>query len=100
MTLGTAPPKLINVAIEHRFLRCTACGSVRPPRAFGVRETDTEPPEYTIATLVKSFHGDRGIRWREEPLPLDLARAQLACHQAAVKKLEEEIRAAEAQSFD
>lgn len=85
------------VTRERVHVRCTACGSLRGPDAFGLNdEGEFEgPPVYATATKTR-LRNERGrIEWEETPISIETARALLVCLEAAAKRLRVEIAEAE-----
>ncbi|MDB4981085.1 MAG: hypothetical protein JWM82_1837 [Myxococcales bacterium] len=80
-------------------LRCTACGSLRRPEAFGIekgRFDERSLLEYESALGTQEIGGRGKCSWDFSDLPIEYARAILHCLHRAAERLEGEIATAEA----
>jgi hypothetical protein len=77
---------------EH--LRCTVCGSLRKPEAFGIRSADEFEPgiRYESAVLVQELGGRGKCSWTTQALPTDVAMLQRQRMKEALDQLDAELR--------
>jgi len=82
---------------ERLRLRCGACGYLCWPKAFGVGENGEffQPPVHPTEFVIAVYGGRGSLHWRSEPISINIAKAQLACYEAAARRLRVEIQMAE-----